>query len=97
MVKETGYGLIRYSKKTGKCDMALTGMGDAMLNLWGLQNTTKTKETVVFDLETGLITARYIGSADGFPKVDKDIKNNFKEFIDEDIRIALVEDWTNRK
>lgn len=40
--------LIRCSKKTGKIDTALTGYSRALLKLWGLQNTTKSKKTLVF-------------------------------------------------
>lgn len=66
------FGLIRATKRTGKVDTALTAMGKALLQLWGLQNTTKSKMTMVFELDTGQIVARYTGTADGFPKVEKD-------------------------
>lgn len=68
---------IRFSKKTGKIDTTLTGIGYAMLNLWGLQNTTKTKETLVFETNTGLVIAHYIGSSEGMPEVEwgKDLEN----------------------
>ena len=61
---------VRFSKKTGKIDTTLTEMGFAVLQLWGLQNTTKTKETIVFTRDTGLIIAHYTGDPSGFPKVD---------------------------
>lgn len=91
MVKETGWGLIRYSKKTGKVDTAMTGMADALMNLWALQNTTKTKESIIFDLETGAIKSHYVGTTDGFPNVEKNI--SCEEKIDEHIRISLEEDF----
>lgn len=92
-IKETGFGCVRYSKKTGKVDFTATAMGDAMLNMWALQNTkAKTKETVVFDLETGIISRRYSGTGD-FPNIEKDVN----EQIDESVRLALAEDWANRK
>ena len=83
------YGLVRYSRKTGRVDTALTGIGCGMLQLWGLQQTTKTKETVIFELETGLIRSRYTGTADGFPKVERAIESR-GEYIDEHIRQALA-------
>lgn len=41
--------LVRCSKKTGKIDSAITGYSRALLKLWGLQNTTKSKKTLVFN------------------------------------------------
>ena len=43
------HALIRFSKKTGKIDMTMTGMGSAMMQLWALKNTTKSKVTVIVD------------------------------------------------
>lgn len=66
----TPCGLIQGSKKTGKVSKTLyTKAGYAMLELWALQNTSKTKETYIFSLNGGLLLARYDGSPDGFPKV----------------------------
>ena len=84
------YGLVRFSTKTGKVDTALTGLGCGVLQLWGLQNTTRTKTTVIFELETGLIRSRYTGTADGFPKVERAIEDA-GEYIDEPVRTALAE------
>lgn len=84
------YGLVRYSTKTNKIDTAMTGLGCGLLQLWGLQNTTKTKSSVVFELESGLIRARYTGTPDGFPKVEHAIEEN-EEYIAEHIRAALAE------
>lgn len=64
------YFLVRFSKKTGKIDTSLEGIGKGMLKLWALQNTTKTKDTIVFDKETGEIEAYYEGTGD-FPKITK--------------------------
>lgn len=84
------YGLVRHSKKTGEVDTAMTGLGCGMLQLWGLQNTAKTKITAVFELETGLIRSRYTGTADGFPEVEHHIEDQ-NEYMDEHIRAALAE------
>jgi len=85
------YGLVRYSKKTGRVDKAMTALGCGLLQLWGLQNTTKTKETIVFELDTGLIRARYSGTADGFPKVERGIEDAMM-YVGENICEALAED-----
>ena len=69
------YGLIRASKKTGRIDTTMTGLGCGMLQLWALQNTTPSKRTVVFEFDTGLIRAMYEGAPGGFPKVDHKIED----------------------
>lgn len=62
--------LVRFSKKTGKIDTTLTGTGYGLLNMWGLQETSKSKETIVFTRDTGLIIVHYTGNASGFPDVE---------------------------
>lgn len=64
----TQYNLYRASKKTGKVDIALEGGSLAMLELWALQNTTKTKQTIIMDSEDNVVYC-CIGDESGFPKV----------------------------
>ena len=92
MIKETGYGLVRFSSKTGKVDTCMNSMGTAMLSLWALQNTTKTKTCLVFDLEDGKVVEEYKGSADGFPKVNK----NLDWIVDAPVLEALRADYAKR-
>lgn len=66
------YGLIRFSKKTGKIDTTMTAIGRGMIQLWALQNTTKTKATVIVDIDEREVFSEYVGTADGFPEVRKD-------------------------
>ena len=66
------YGLIRFSKKSGKIDTTMTGIGKGMIQLWALQNTTKTKACVIVDINERRVIAEYVGTADGFPEVRKD-------------------------
>ena len=87
------YGLVRCSKKTGKVDMAMTGLGKGLLQLWGLQNTTKTKRTLIFELDTGIIETMYTGTADGFPAVEKGISSKGL-YIDEEIRAEMAKEAT---
>ena len=63
--------LFRYSKKTGKIDTTMTGMGSAMMQMWALQNTTSTKGCMIFERETGKLVFATYGTKDGFPKVKK--------------------------
>lgn len=65
------YGLVRFSRKTGKIDTSMTGLGKGLIQLWALQNTTKTKACIVVDLDTHTVVSEYEGSADGFPVVRK--------------------------
>ena len=64
---KTNY-LVRFTRKTGKIDTTIEGLGEGLLSLWALQNTTKTKDTIIFD-EDGIVVAYYEGTATGFPKV----------------------------
>lgn len=93
MVKETGFGLVRFSSKTGKVDTCMNSMGTAMLSLWALQNTTKTKTCLVFDLEDGKVMEEYKGSADGFPKVRKSLDWT----IDAPVLEAVRADYSKRR
>lgn len=63
--------LFRYSKKTGEIDTTMTGIGSAMMQMWALQNTTKTKGCMIFERETGKLVFATYGTEDGFPKVKK--------------------------
>ena len=66
--------LIRASQKTGKVDMVMTGLGDAMMRLWALQNTTPTKMCFIIDKKTHVIKWKIFGKKgnDGFPDIEKD-------------------------
>ena len=66
------YGLIRFSKKAGKMDTTMTALGRGVIQLWAWQNTTKTKVTVIVDIDMQETFAEYVGTADGFPEVRKD-------------------------
>lgn len=79
----TVHVLFRFSKKTGKIDTTMTGLGDAMMRLWALNNTPKSKSCMIVERDTGRITFVTTGTTDGFPKV-KDTKSgeigNAEEF-----------------
>ena len=68
--------LFRFSKKTGKIDTTMTGLGDAMMRLWALQNTTKSKACLIAERDTGNVVFLTKGNESGFPSVkDKDLGN----------------------
>ena len=57
--------LLRASKKTGKVVTCLTGIGSGMMKLWGLQNTTRSKRTIIIERESGKVIAEFEGAAGG--------------------------------
>lgn len=63
--------LMRCSSKTGKIDTTMTGMGSALMQMWALQNTTKTKSCFIFERKSGKLVFATHGTANGFPKVVK--------------------------
>ena len=65
------FGLVRFSKKSGKIDTSMTALGCGLIQLWALQNTTKSKACVIINLDTREIHAEYEGKPGGFPEVRK--------------------------
>lgn len=63
------YGLVRFNKDTGKIDTCMTAIGKGLIQLWALQNTTKTKACVIVDIDERQVVREYIGTEDGFPEV----------------------------
>ena len=63
--------LFRFSKKTGKVDKVMTGMGSALMQMWTLHNTPKTKVCFIFERETGKLVFAAIGDESGFPRIKK--------------------------
>ena len=72
-MKEKINVLLRFSKKTGKVDKTMTGIGTAMMRMWALNNTPKTKATIIIERDTGKVLFLAQGTGD-FPKVkDKNL------------------------
>lgn len=63
------YGLVRFSKKTGKIDTTMTAIGRGLIQLWALQNTPQSKACVIIDLTSREIFAEYVGATGGFPVI----------------------------
>ena len=78
------YGLVRFSKKTGKIDTTMTALGKGLIQLWALQNTTKSKATVIVDIDERKISSEYFGTADGFPEIHK-TEEEFKIHCPDDL------------
>ena len=76
---DTRYFLVRFARKSGKIDTTLeAGYGPAMLKLWALEHTTKTKDTIVFDSD-GTVLAYYEGAV-CFPTVAKDFEPSIEAY-----------------
>lgn len=76
--------LVRFTRRTGKIDKTLVGLGNGLMRLWALQNTTKTKDTIIFD-EDGIVHYYFEGTED-FPDVtdyDKLVEETGYHHIDE--------------
>ena len=89
MTNLTVHVLFRFSKKTGKVNMTLTGLGKGVLQLWGLQNTPKTMTTVIFERESGRLVYEAIGSTCGMPSIRKDTHTSVLSDTCEDYGISL--------
>ena len=63
------YCLVRFSRRTGKVDKTLEGLGSGLLRLWALQNTTKTKDTIICEKDTGRVCWYYEGNSSGMPHI----------------------------
>ena len=73
--------LVRFTRRTGKIDTTMVALGNALMRLWALQNTTKTKDTIIFD-EDGVVVYYFEGKAD-FPEMTDYVKLNEYHHIDE--------------
>ena len=89
------YGLVRFSKRSGKIDTTMTAIGRGMIQLWALQNTTKTKACVIVDIDERGVFSEYIGTADGFPKIHK-APEEFQYNIPEELLDILAEEAAKR-
>lgn len=63
--------LFRCSKKTGKVDTTVTGLGTAMMRMWALQNTTPSKQCLIFERESGRLVFHIEGNKDSLPSIVK--------------------------
>ena len=73
--------LFRCSKKTGKIDTTMTSMGDAMMRLWAMRNTTAGKMCLIFERESGKLVCEVLGSKGGFKvKSGKDCEGTCDDY-----------------
>lgn len=91
------HACIRANQRTGKIDKVLTGLSSAMLSLWAMQNTTSTKVSYVFDLETGDVVTICTGvKGRDFPEVERQPVLNIED-ICPGICLSLKEEAENNE
>ena len=66
------FGLVRFSKRSGKIDTTMTGLGKGVIQMWALQNTPKAKACVIVNIDEHKVVSEYIGTEDGFPEWRRD-------------------------
>lgn len=77
----TVHVLIQHSKRTGKIDLTMTSLGSAMMRLWAMQNTPRSKRTLIFERQSGKLVFAVEGAANGFKVIDKsECKGTCKDY-----------------
>lgn len=71
--------LFRYSKITGKIDRTLTAINLPLLKLYAMQNTTKTKNVIIIERNTGNVLFMVEG-AENYPVIVKGNLGNCTEY-----------------
>lgn len=82
--------LFRYSKKTGKIDTAMTELGNALMQMWALQNTTPSKNTMIVERDTGKVVFLAEGTNYGFPRIKKSDKEDLGTVDEYGIPISAI-------
>lgn len=73
--------LVRFSKKTGKIDTTIEGLGTALLKLWALNNTTPTKECLILNCY-GQVLFHTVGKKNDFPDVLEPENEHINEYCE---------------
>ena len=71
-----------FNKKSGKLVKSVEGRGRGMLMMWALQNTTKSRISVLVIRDTNEIEVIYNGR-EGCPKVDYLYKEGINLYLDD--------------
>lgn len=90
------FGLIRFSKKTGKIDTTMISLGKGMIQMWALQNTTKTKVSVILDIDDRKVITEYIGTSEGFPDIQKN-PDHFEYTLPDELWDIFAEEVAKRR
>ena len=85
--------LFRFSKKTGKIDTTMTGVTSALMKMWAMNNTTKSKDTMIINRETGTV----IFYAHGTPDMPKIEKGDLGKCTDYGIPLEMLQSITDNR
>lgn len=75
--------LVQFKESTGEIVQTLSGIGNAMLKLWAIQNPRKGCETIVFRLRDGKVV--FYLEKDGNIHMGKDLpdgENNIEDYCE---------------
>lgn len=72
--------LFRFSKKTGKIDKTMTGLGTALMKMYALNNTPKSKNTMIIERDTGKVLFLAEGKENDWPTIKEDNLGNATEY-----------------
>ncbi|MBR6476366.1 MAG: hypothetical protein IKS98_13120 [Lachnospiraceae bacterium] len=77
----TVHVLIQCSKRTGEIGLTMISLGSAMMRLWAMQNTPRSKRTLIFERESGKLVFAVEGAANGFNVINKnECKGTCKDY-----------------
>lgn len=80
---------ILFTRKSGRVvKMLEQGFGDAMLKLWAMNNTSSSRDCIIFD-EQGIVTAYFEGKKDDLPNICKDVVGTSVEDFGFDLKEIL--------
>ncbi len=83
MDKLDTFVLVRFSRRTGKIDTSMEGIGSALLRFWALQHTTRTKDCIIFSKTTGEVVFYTAGTDTGFPHIEDKNLGHIDEYCPE--------------
>lgn len=67
------YLLLQYNKKTGKVFKEMDAYGNALMRMWALNNTPKSRNTVIINCETGDCEWLFEGKENDMPTVKQNV------------------------
>lgn len=82
------YGIL-FNRNKGNIVRTLSGMS-SMLKMYGMYNTSATRDYVVVNAESGVIEAYYEGRKNDLPKICKDMEGRHIDEIAEGLLEALA-------
>ena len=67
------YGVL-FNRKSGKIVKTIEAFSSAMLKMYGLNNTSPSRDYLIFDGDTGIVNFYCEGKKDDFPNICSDME-----------------------